>query len=89
MMTEFSICTEDGKEARVVYTVVEDEANEIGMRYGITAVMEIDGKKTDEYRTKQSFFTYTEAERMSEAMCRHNVMPCTLVDIMRDLSLNY
>lgn len=89
MMTEFSICTEDGKEARVVYTVAEYEANEIGMRYGIMAVMEIDGKKTDEYRTKQSFFTYMEAERMSEAMCRHNVMPCTLVDIMRDLSLNY
>lgn len=88
-MTEFSIANEYGETLAVSYEVVCGEENEIGMKYGISAMLTVDGEEKDRYITGQRFFTYTEAKLMAEVMCRHNVLPCTIADILMDLDEKY
>ena len=78
MRENFKFTTECGSENTVEFSVVKDEDAE--MPYGISAKICETGEKPTV--AHQRYFTYAEAIAVIDMLCRHQVMPCTLCDII-------
>ena len=74
MRENFKFTTEYGDENTVKFTIVKDEDAE--RPYGISAVICETGVASERY------FTYAEAIAVIDMLCRYQVMPCTLCDII-------
>ena len=78
MRESFKFTTECGNENTVEFYVVKDEDAEIP--YGISSrIRESDDKPTV---ASKRYFTYAETIAVIDMLCRHQVMPCTLCDII-------
>lgn len=78
MRESFKFSAEDGNEYTVEFSVIKDEDDE--MPYGISAKMIKFGE--DVVSAPRRYFTYAEAIAVIDRLCRHQVMPCTLCDII-------
>ncbi len=78
MRETFSIITEDGDEITVDFSIVKDENAE--RPYGIYSC--IRGDREDSSLAEQRFYTYGEALAIVDMLCRNEVTPCTLCDII-------
>ncbi len=70
---------ESGKSAKIDFFVITDHSAE--RPYGIGAKMLTDKGYEEEY-AKHRFFTYEEAVKTAEFLCRHQVTPCALCDVL-------
>ena len=77
--TEYEIKTENEKTAKVELCITQREGRE--RPYGIYAVIS-DGITRDEAYANERFFTHAEAEAAVRMLCRGEVTPCTLCDII-------
>lgn len=78
MRKSFSFITEDGEEITVDYSIVKEEDAE--KPYGIYAC--IRGDKDESAFAERRYFTYAEALAVVDMLCRYEVTPCTLCDII-------
>lgn len=77
MRESFKLVCEDGKEIIVEFTVVRDAAAE--KPYGISASISGSGENSV---AAQRFYTYAEAVASIDMLCRHQVTPCVLCDVI-------
>ncbi|MGN1092956.1 MAG: DUF6514 family protein [Monoglobaceae bacterium] len=78
MRENFKFTTEYGDENTVKFTILKNEGAE--KPYGISAVVCETGEKPTV--AAERYFTYAEAIAVIDMLCRHQVMPCTLCDII-------
>lgn len=71
---------EEGESYRVSFGLLET-AGKV-RRYGIRAEISGGGKKGEAAEAKERFITKDEAEETMEMLCRFQVTPCTLCDII-------
>ena len=71
---------EDGVRYRVIFEVLEAARGE--RRYGIRAKIFQDEILVDQAEAQNRFFTREEAMKAVSALCRFQVTPCTLCDII-------
>ncbi len=71
---------EDGETCRVEYTVLD--AEKPGWRYGIRARLFRKGNPVETAEATERFLTRTEAEQTMKMLCRYQVTPCTLCDVI-------
>lgn len=81
---EFIFVTEDERETVVEYKVTETPCPS-GKSYGIAAAIKSEGKISEYEEVCNVFFTYEEAEKVTDMLCRYGVTPCALRDVIRDL----
>ncbi len=78
MRESFSIITEDNEEITVDFSIVKEENAE--RPYGIYACIR---DNEEEFSVaKQRFYTYGEALAVVDMLCRNEVTPCALCDII-------
>ena len=77
--TVYEIKTENGKTAKVELCITQREGRE--KPYGIYAAIS-DGITRDEAYANERFFTHAKAEAAVRMLCRGEVTPCTLCDII-------
>lgn len=82
MQKKFMFVTEEESEAVVEYRVTESAGGD--RSYGIAAVKS-EGETVESEEVCNIFFTYEEAERVTDMLCRCGVTPCVLRDVIRDL----
>ena len=75
------LLTEDGENAEIVFDITEN-ADAEDRRFGISAVMTIDGAIAESSSAKERFFTRVEAEKTVAMLCKYKVTPCTLCDVL-------
>lgn len=81
MMGEFfDFLGEDGVAYRVEFELVDE--TEKFRRYGVRAKMFCGGILQDEAVALGRFLTRTEAEQTMRMLCKFQVTPCTLCDIV-------
>lgn len=78
MRESFRIVTEDREELFVDFTIIKED--NVQKPYGIYAC--IRGDKNDSAFAKRRFFTYAEAIATVDMLCRYEVTPCTLCEII-------
>ena len=83
MQKKFMFVTEEEREAEVEYKVTEVSGSD--RSYGIAATVKLDGETLEYEEVCNVFFTYEEAERVTDILCRYGVTPCALRDAIRDL----
>ena len=76
----FDFLDEEGAQYRVEFEIVESK--EKLRRYGIRAMLLRDGTIRDEALAKERFLTRCEAEQAIKMLCRFQVTPCTLCQII-------
>lgn len=76
----FDFCDEEDQLYRVQFEVLEDGGNR--RPYGIGATIYADGKQIETTKARNRFFTRTEAEENIKMLCKFQVTPCTLRDII-------
>ena len=79
MRESFKIQTENGKLLTVVFTIIKDTNSQ--KPYGIASKI-LETGKDDIFIASHRFFTYAEAIATVDMLCRFQVMPCTLNDII-------
>lgn len=77
MRESFKLVCENGKEIVVEFTVVKEDVAE--KPYGISA--NIRGSVEKSVATRR-FYTYAEAVASIDMLCRNQVTPCTLCDVI-------
>lgn len=80
-MTEYRFITEDGEEATVKFGITENVADQSGKVYGISAELNV-ANIVENAEAKNRFYTYEEARLTIDMLCRHQVTPCTLCDVI-------
>lgn len=70
---------ENDRSAKIDYFIITDHNAE--RPYGIGAKILTDEGYEEEH-AKHRFFTYGEAVKTAEFLCRHQVTPCTLCEIL-------
>ena len=70
---------ESGKSAKIDFFVITDDSAE--RPYGIGAKILTDEGYEEKY-AEHRFFTYEEAIKSAEYLCKHQVTPCTLCDVL-------
>lgn len=83
MQKKFMFVTEEEREAVVEYKVTESTDSD--RSYGIAAEVKSEGETLEYEEVGNIFFTYEEAERVTDILCRYEVTPCALRDVIRDL----
>ena len=78
MRESFSIITENGDEITVDFSIIKDENTE--KPYGIYSCVRSD--REDSAIAAHRFYTYGEALSVVDMLCRYEVTPCTLCDII-------
>ncbi len=78
MRESFCVFTENGDEITVDFSIVKDEKAE--RPYGIYSYVR--GNREDSALAEQRFYTYGEAVAVVDMLCRNEVTPCTLCDII-------
>ncbi len=76
MLNEFCFITEKGESAKVSFSIIKDEL------YGIESTIHIENRDLETVRAKNRFFTKAEAENTISMLCKNQVTPCTLCDII-------
>ncbi|MBQ3573956.1 MAG: hypothetical protein IJA16_05100 [Clostridia bacterium] len=79
MDTRCVLTLDSGKSAKIDFFVITDHGAE--RPYGIGAKMLTDKGCEEEY-ARNRFFTYEEAVKTAEFLCKHQVTPCTLCEIL-------
>lgn len=80
MSSGYILETESGVSAEVTFSVTEN--NDSTKPYGVYASLTTKDGKSDEAYAACRFFTYEEAQKAIELLCKHQVTPCTLCDII-------
>ncbi len=80
MTTNFSFISEYAENGQVEFSIMQTESDE--QCYGIKAVLTLDGREAEVEAVECKYFTLCEAEQVIEMLCRHQVMPGTLCDIL-------
>lgn len=80
MLFKFTFCDTDGADNLVEYRVLESEGS--FKRYGIVARIISDEKVVEEESVESKFFTREEAEETIKMLCKFQVTPCTLKDVV-------
>lgn len=80
MSASYILKTESGSSATVSFSVTENKNEE--KPYGICAVLKGDDGRSDTVCADSRFITYDEAQKTIELLCKHQVTPCTLCDIL-------
>lgn len=80
MKQSFCLTGEDGQNYQITFTVIhtEDECR----CYGIRACMETGGEVIRQEEETARFITLAEAEAVVKMLCRYQVMPCSLHDVL-------
>lgn len=77
----FNIITEQGEKAQVTFMVTETPDAE-DQTYGICGTMTILGNIVEESTAAERFFTKQEAEKTIEMLCKYEVTPITLCEVI-------
>ncbi len=80
MSTSYLLKTESGGSVTVSFSVTQN--NNAEKPYGICAILKGDDGKSDKAYADCRFITYDEAQKTIELLCKHQVTPCTLCDIL-------
>ncbi len=80
MGQSFEFRDEEGECYRVSFTILEEA--EGNRRYGIRAEIYQQGMFRERAEAPKRFFTRAEAEKTAEMLCRFQVTPCTLCEII-------
>jgi len=80
MKQGFTFADEEGAFHSVEFSLLQDEG-EI-RTYGIQAQMKKDGVEEESASVKERFITREEAEATIQMLCKYQVMPCTLKDVI-------
>lgn len=75
------LLTEDGENAVVEFEITEN-ADAKDRCFGISATMTIDGSIAERSAVEERFFTRDEAEKTVAMLCKYQVTPCTLCDVL-------
>ena len=75
------LLTEDGENAVVEFEITENAGAE-DRCFGISATMTIDGSIAERSAVEERFFTRDEAEKTVAMLCKYQVTPCTLCDVL-------
>ncbi len=78
MRESFKLITEDKQEIVVDFSIVKED--NVEKPYGIYSC--IRGSRDDSAIAEERFFTYAEAIAAVDMLCRNEVTPCTLCDII-------
>ncbi len=76
----FDFQSEEGETYRVGFRILEKDG--AARRYGIRAELFREGILLEETEVSERFFTREEAEQTVDMLCRFQVTPCTLCDIV-------
>lgn len=79
MNTSYTLVLENGKTATVTFSVTKDVTAD--KPFGISAVIQSPGG-IEKSIASCRFFTYAEAAETAQYLCKHQVTPCTLCDIL-------
>lgn len=77
---KIEIITEDGDTAQLCFSITENTADE--RRFGISADMYIGNDLVEHSSADNRFFTFEEAEKTVDMLCRYEVTPCTVCDVL-------
>lgn len=77
---KIEILTEDGDKAQLCFSITENTADE--RRFGISADMYIGNVLVEHSSANDRFFTFEEAEKTIDMLCRYKVTPCTMYDVL-------
>lgn len=77
---EFDFRDEEDRLYRVQFEVLND--GESHRPYGIGATIYADGKRIETTEARNRFFTRAEAEENIKMLCKFQVTPCTLRDVI-------
>ncbi len=80
MSASYILKTESGNSVAVSFSVTKNNNEE--KPYGICAILEGDDGQSDKACADCRFITYDEAQKTIELLCKHQVTPCTLCDIL-------
>ena len=81
MKDKFIFVDIEGEENTVTFEIVETDSEY--RRYGIsTRQINQSGQIVDSAVAKERFITKAEAEAVTEMLCKCQVMPCTLCDVI-------
>ena len=79
MNTSCFLTLESGISAKIDFFVITDHSAE--RPYGIGAKICTNAGCEEAY-AEHKFFTYDEAVKAAEYLCKHQVTPCTLCDVL-------
>ena len=81
-MNSYVFATEKGDEAEVVFDIIKSSDYLTKKIYGISATISVDGIVTETKTVSDKFFTFDEAKECIKMLCRYQVTPCTLTDVL-------
>lgn len=79
MNTSYTLVLENGKTATITFSVTNDETAD--KPFGIAAIIH-SPDEIEESVANCRFFTYDEAVETIRYLCKHQVTPCALCDIL-------
>ncbi len=82
MMNSYVFATEKGDEAEVVFDIIKSDSSLNGKIYGISATITVNGVETETRTVSDKFFTRDEAAENIKMLCKYQVTPCTLADVL-------